>query len=272
MSSIVLIPTNIDPSKLRSINFPFGGAEPRILFVDGTSVFEVNRFSTKYGSWLLCGNLIPQNDLMFLTNYNPIFCLLYLLDDTLLKHKMLLLSDVLTIDGFPGVALLKDCFSEKIISSVCQWKIYDDEIACRLDLAQCLVYLERVHHETLECITEKSKESLLFADKSQLSLHAFDIIADNIGPVLRGKLKAHLNITEKTVGDQAALSAKENIQVQSAKKTKLDSDGNPEAVEDYTKCGVPLTKLSTGGAKKVGSKTKLKKETGQKSVSAFFKK
>ena len=51
-------------------------------------------------------------------------------------------------------------------------------------------------------------------------------------------------IFEKTIGDQAALCAKENILAECAKKSKLDSDGKQEVLEDYTKSGVPLTKIS----------------------------
>ena len=136
---------------------------------------------------------------------------------------------------------------------------------------KCLKFLEKRYKDTLDCLSKKSKESMLFADKTQLSLHAFDIVADYLGSNLSKMLKKHLGIIEKTVGDQAALCAKENILAECAKKSKLDSDGKQEVLEDYTKCGVPLTKISTTGAKKV-MKTKLKKEVGQKSVSSFFKK
>ena len=135
---------------------------------------------------------------------------------------------------------------------------------------KALSFLEKRFSQTLRCLSEEAKQTMLFADMSQLELHAFDVIADNIGPNLRKKLREHLKISDKNVAEQAALVAKENIE-QSAKKPKMDYTENG-GVEDYTKCGVPITKLSTNNTKKTAPKSKLKKVSGQQSVSNFFKK
>ena len=61
--------------------------------------------------------------------------LLGLLDDTVVTSRMQILSDLLTCEKYPGLRLLK-MFDEKLVSSVCQWKLCDNEIACKIDLGK----------------------------------------------------------------------------------------------------------------------------------------
>ena len=273
-----------------------------LIDIDDNSIFEVKEFSIKHCSWLVNDTINRNNSVKFITKYDPTYILLGLLDDTLETSRMQILSDLLTCEKYPGLRLLK-MFDEKLVSSVCQWKMCDDEIACKVDLGKFTVFqylhvsyftkicgrasifshdmftnfglekamgfLQKRFSQTLKCVANEAKQSMLFADMSQLELHSFDIIADNIGPNLARKLRTTLNIVDKDVGEQAALVAKENID-SSAKKAKIDSSEKGE-IEDYTKCGVPITKISMNSVKKA-PKTKLKKVSGQQSVSNFFKK
>jgi len=247
--------------------------EGKIIFLDEQSLYEAKLFSPKYGAWLLSDKLHNSGELYMLTKFDPVYLLLIVLDHTVDGGNLYILDDILTNEKYPALKLVKFLFNTDLVSRVCIWKECGDDLACRLDPTKALAFLSSRFEQVVKCLRENSKQSMLFADMSQIKLHAFDIVADNVGPKLRKQLKSHLNIEDKNTGDQAALIAKENIQ-QVAKKSKIDKSENEDVVEDYTKCGVPITKMSansSNAASKKG-KTKLKKVTGQQSVSSFFKK
>ena len=146
MSKFVIINNNCEASILKSFVFPASKGESKLLLLSESQVYEVKQFSVKYGSWLADQTIKPENDVLIVSEYNPCYCLLTLLDETLSHNKMLLLSDIVTPEGFPGVALLKERFTEKIINKLCSWKLCDEEFACRLDSGELFLTYPQLSH------------------------------------------------------------------------------------------------------------------------------
>ncbi|XP_064615350.1 ribonuclease H2 subunit B-like isoform X2 [Liolophura sinensis] len=248
------------------------------LFTHGdSSVYEVNKFTEKYRSWLIDDTVQADGSILLVTPADPVYLVLPYLIASAQSGKYMTLDQIVVDENFSECRRLLSCSGLSELSNVADIKGDDDLKVFRYNKEKTLSWLKLKVEKVVDRLQQRNvligsvgqsatyvrslKEQSVTEDDYRR--YACGLVSDYLPLELSSLLVDYLDIPVKP--DPSP------VEEPPSKKVKLEpADLNP--TEDYSKGQKKLdNKMQKNGSMTAGQKKLLSVDkTGMKNISSFF--
>ena len=238
-----------------------GQSTPFAIMEETNTLCEIKNFNKPYKTILTPDRIISKPSIYFITPFDPIFILLFLLETQDSKH-FCLLEQLLFNDEFKDLPKLMPILTQKVVELICETKLHENQIACKYSKEKTMLTLEAKVRKVAGKLPTLNSFQLSY--KSMVSTedgaikYAISLVSEYIGTNLAEELAVYLGITDY---NRIVAECEQEV-----RNMEVTTTGESQTKKEIKKVG-PQKKQSR--AKKLLEKTD---KTGMKTISTFFTK
>ena len=238
-----------------------GQSTPFALTQERKTLCEIKNFNKPYKTILTPDRIISKPSIYFITPFDPIFILLFLLKKDESEHFSLL-DQLVYQDEFKDMFKLLPILTQNVVELICETRIYENQIACKYSKEKTMQTLGAKVRKVAEKLPNlnsfrSSYRSIISTENGALK-YAISLLSEYLTADLSEELSIHLGFTDYNRLVTECTQEVRKIEVTTAEEN--------EAKKEIKKA-VPQKKQSR--AKKILEKTD---KTGMKTISTFFTK